>query len=318
MKENEYIRIILIIVVIILLVLVLTPTFAEFIKVNKKRYVTNAYNEKFDEFCETVGPPIYGETSLEVASDSTFYYKPSAKFLIDVSTAVSNANCTNILPINNPPSFSKQQILQGEDPNNKGNNIMYGYIFWNDTQAIISFSGTKLLTEWVSDFQFSQEHSTKLNNYVTGMMVHKGFYEIYLSIREQILTWFKTNNPSQVFVTGHSLGGALSTICALDILTIVENIGGTLTQYSFGSPRVGNIIFAGVFNQLIKSSFRVSNVDDGIVSIPPSKWLGYIYQHVGQYVPFNKNLGNSVRNHVITYKFFLPECPEVANCDSSN
>ncbi|BBG92611.1 triglyceride lipase [Prunus dulcis] len=54
-----------------------------------------------------------------------------------------------------------------------------------------------------------------------------------------------------VYVTGHSLGGALSTLLALELSSSQLAKRGVIsvTMYNFGSPRVGNKKFAEVYNE---------------------------------------------------------------------
>ena len=63
----------------------------------------------------------------------------------------------------------------------------------------------------------------------------------------------------QVYVTGHSLGGALatlmSTLLAQSVASGRRNL--ELTMYNYGSPRVGNGAFVQQYNQLVPDSFRV-------------------------------------------------------------
>jgi len=52
----------------------------------------------------------------------------------------------------------------------------------------------------------------------------------------------KRNHPdAKIIVTGLSLGAALSTVAAADL---VSNDILDFTWYSFGSPRIGNIEFS--------------------------------------------------------------------------
>ena len=50
----------------------------------------------------------------------------------------------------------------------------------------------------------------------------------------------------QIFVTGHSLGGALATLASYDIQQAVQHmpVKVDVACYTFGSPRVGNHAFA--------------------------------------------------------------------------
>lgn len=73
-------------------------------------------------------------------------------------------------------------------------------------------------------------------------MVHLGFYKGYANIQEQLLTainielWRHSN--ASILVTGHSLGGALATLAAVDIKLHMPSL--QVDFYTLGSPRVGN------------------------------------------------------------------------------
>jgi predicted lipase len=48
---------------------------------------------------------------------------------------------------------------------------------------------------------------------------------------------------------GHSLGGALSIFCAMDLVTQKIVPGNRISVINFGQPRVGNKAFADYFNK---------------------------------------------------------------------
>lgn len=110
----------------------------------------------------------------------------------------------------------------------------------------------------------------------SGAQMHRGFTEAYLSVRDDIHRFLKNSNASQVILTGHSLGGALATLCAVDIQ---YNFSSAIELYTFGSPRVGNDGFRESFNRRVPDSYRfVYGMD--IVPALPRVWQGY--RHVDQ------------------------------------
>ena len=73
-----------------------------------------------------------------------------------------------------------------------------------------------------------------------------------------------------MYVTGHSLGGALATIFAYEC---AELDVGKVIMYNYGSPRVGNKAFVDEFKRRVDSSWRFSNASDIIPTVP--RFLGY-------------------------------------------
>uniref|UniRef100_A0A0D9W706 C2 domain-containing protein n=1 Tax=Leersia perrieri TaxID=77586 RepID=A0A0D9W706_9ORYZ len=94
------------------------------------------------------------------------------------------------------------------------------------------------------------------------VQVHSGFLSAYDSVRNRIIALVNNavgymdedsaeNIPKwHVYVTGHSLGGALATLLALELSSSQMAKSGVIfvTMYNFGSPRVGNRRFAEVYN----------------------------------------------------------------------
>jgi predicted lipase len=118
-------------------------------------------------------------------------------------------------------------------------------------------------------------------------------------------------------VTGHSLGGALTT------LFVMENASkkkfDITTSCTFASPRVGNKEFARLFDQLAIDSWRIVNTPDLVPKLPPHIPVLLDYDHVDTEYSFSsagfaKN--NPVCWHAMeTYLHFLdansavgPEC----------
>jgi len=158
----------------------------------------------------------------------------------------------------------------------------------NDTTAIFAFVGEinntvnvvfrgtvpESLEDWIEDLQYSELIPYPKNPTV---LVHSGFWDAFLSVRDALRAGFtnlmKTTTPTNVYFTGHSLGAALATICALDF---VEDgllpAGIPATIYNFGSPRVGNKGFAEYFEKEFGTfggaTWRVVNKADVVPHMP--------------------------------------------------
>ena len=87
-------------------------------------------------------------------------------------------------------------------------------------------------------------------------MVDKGFYEDYEFIKEPLFDSLyeisKLYNTTNIVITGHSLGSALSTIVGYEINKYYNYSVKYLI--TFGSPRVGNKDFIQDFNNIIKNN----------------------------------------------------------------
>ncbi|XP_066348335.1 uncharacterized protein [Miscanthus floridulus] len=130
------------------------------------------------------------------------------------------------------------------------------------------------------------------------VQVHSGFLGAYDSVRNRIMTLIKyavgfqdeedaETIPSwHVYVTGHSLGGALATLLALELSSSQMAKNGVIfvTMYNFGSPRVGNRRFAEVYNAKVKDSWRIVNHRDIIPTVP--RLMGYCHVEAPVYLKF--------------------------------
>lgn len=117
--------------------------------------------------------------------------------------------------------------------------------------------------------------------------VHSGFLSAYDSVRGAVLGLVDVALAGEesewtVLLTGHSLGGALATLCAYDLS---HRSWGTRTRprlqmYNYGSPRVGNKDFAEAYNEKVPDTWRIVNGNDAVTAVP--RLLGYC--HVGHAV----------------------------------
>lgn len=179
--------------------------------------------------------------------------------------------------------------------------------------ACIAFSGTYTKKQWYSNLKISLKHPSSLTS-DTSIKIHQGYDELYSSLRKRIHDWWRENNSGiqHLFITGHSLGGALSTLCAFDFATKL-NPSVQLVHYAMSSPRVGNVEFSTKFDQISPYSIRVYNTEDVVPSLPPSVWNNNVYQHIcvkRGAIAFTRNLGTLSKNHIEAYE----EMPEDITC----
>lgn len=117
----------------------------------------------------------------------------------------------------------------------------------------------------------------------SGALMHSGFAQAYLSVRSQIHDYLKTHEITSVGLTGHSLGGALATLGAVDVQYNFNQMA--IEVYTFGAPKVGNKQFSESFNRRVSNSFQIVHGMD-IVPALPRWWQGY--EPVAQEVRFGK------------------------------
>ena len=150
--------------------------------------------------------------------------------------------------------------------------------------VIAAFRGTVDIKNWLANIDFKQVAYSKCG----GCMVHDGFYNAYAEVsaivKGQVQLILNKYRTAAVYVTGHSLGGALATIAALDIKT---TFGKVDQFYSYGEPRVGNGAFAAYFEAQMPV-YRVIHYADIVPHVPP---LGLNnYTHGGQQLWYAENM----------------------------
>jgi triacylglycerol lipase len=140
--------------------------------------------------------------------------------------------------------------------------------------TFVAFAGTnpRVLANWITDF----------DAHIDKSQTAQGYQVAADSVWPQVANAISGVAPSgrKVFVTGHSLGGALAVLTALRIKK--ENLADVLAVYTFGMPRPGTKMYADEYNGCLGSyTYRLAHGDDVVTSVAPSL-LGY--HHVGRYL----------------------------------
>lgn len=102
--------------------------------------------------------------------------------------------------------------------------------------------------------------------------VHNGFYRGYLSVRDELLEQVSAADE-QIVIVGHSLGGAVGVLAAVDLNF---NLGRNIHLITLGSPRVGNAAFIEACQRRIASHTRLVH---GWDPVPRHPWPVWGYRH---------------------------------------
>jgi triacylglycerol lipase len=136
-------------------------------------------------------------------------------------------------------------------------------------QAVILFRGTQSLADWLTNANVMTS-STQ-----SGLSVHDDFHQAFKSMQPQISKLLGSLKNIHTFhCIGHSLGGALATLCANWLKDSRKNT----YLYTFGSPRTGLYPFAKDFSTKMNGNiYRVYHKTDPVPVIPT-----WPYVHVPQ------------------------------------
>src|SRR5271165_3693184 len=166
------------------------------------------------------------------------------------------------------------------------------YVAQNDKQLVVAFRGSQApntldgLKDWLL---------TNANNYLIlpdgqigtdfaaagiGARFHRGFMEALHEIWEPLLARVAEATASSdrpLWVTGHSLGGALALLAAWrlqrNFITVHEVV-------SFGAPMIGNEAAARAFEQGFAGKiFRYVNLEDPVPLLPSISLVANTYAH---------------------------------------
>ncbi|MEM1294593.1 MAG: lipase family protein [Verrucomicrobiota bacterium] len=114
-----------------------------------------------------------------------------------------------------------------------------------------------------------------------NVKVHNGFQRDYNKLRPKILEALGEAKGKRLFLTGHSLGAALATICAFDLCKNHRGNFASISSIVSGSPRVGDQGFRSAFSSVAGNHLRVAIHGDPITKTP-GKLGVHDYTHVGR------------------------------------
>jgi len=153
------------------------------------------------------------------------------------------------------------------------------YVMSNNDNIVVVFRGSESLKDWFANFQAVYDPGPLIDT-----KAHEGFQDALFPAVIG-LTNFLDDAASQnkkIWITGHSLGGAL---CSLYAGMLLENKYDVYGIYTYASPRPGNGAFGKKLNgKVIGPHYRVVNFGDIVPHVPPEPF----YSHPGKRVILNE------------------------------
>ena len=139
------------------------------------------------------------------------------------------------------------------------------HIVWNKEEYVLCFRGTEPdeFSDILADLNAIPD-TAELDGYV-----HDGFQDelekVWDEIQNHMSVYLKDH---KVFICGHSLGGAMATVCASRMVDKVDAL------FTYGSPRVGSNDFVDALKIV---HYRHVNNNDVVTCVPPYP----LYHHHG-------------------------------------
>ncbi|MGH6812011.1 MAG: lipase family protein [Methylocella sp.] len=193
--------------------------------------------------------------------------------------------------------YTYLQTLYGDelatdiDPH-MGEVVSFGFLAVSGAKELVAaIRGTDTILEWLHDASFlmvrcpvAGAHGfTEDGSTAVYRSLGIGHGNGTLSAKDSIKSYLDTGAAATVTICGHSLGGALATLLALDVG--LNTSCRAPTVYTYASPRTGDHIFAGSYNAVIAASYRIANRQDLVPMLPPI--LPLPYEHVNTHYELN-------------------------------
>ena len=165
------------------------------------------------------------------------------------------------------------------------------YVFTEGKITYIAFRGTELKLKDIFTDLWAFKKDIPFKN-TKGIRVHGGFLKAYMSVRDDILSKVIELGNHRIIATGHSLGGALATLCSVDLEKNSIAHPCDIILYTYGSPKVGNRKFRKSFGKRIVYHNRYVNRFDIVPTVP------VFASHTGRKIKLKPKIRHDINNYI--------------------
>ncbi|MBN8228720.1 lipase family protein [Corallococcus macrosporus] len=190
-----------------------------------------------------------------------------------------------------PSGWTQADSLTAWVPEKGGAAEAFGLWFTSDSAsstAMLALRGTVTAADVSADEHYATTSFTPFSGAAMSPVpqVHGGFWGIYTgtgtgvpqSLQAQVFAWLKAHGIQTLYVTGHSLGGGLAELLALDLAVSQPSL--KVITVTFAAPKAGLADSWGTaYARYVTSpaTVRVVNQYDVVPTLPP----GLNYTQVG-------------------------------------
>lgn len=291
-----------------------------------KTAIAGAFNNK--NKCNTPGVDcrFIQDTTVSVPTiltTSTAFSVPIASFGAQLTATLEAATMSGVDPKPLPNTQTLALISTAESKN-----ICWIVQTAAADQIWIVFRGTETDQEWKSDFDTEQ-----VTFFGTDDLVHRGFNTIYDMAKGPIRNVLASHTFSTLLICGHSLGAALSILCAADFIrtpfTGASDSNSNnldIRTYVFAPPKVGNQSFVNTVSNSVGTVLKelncVANQEDVVPTLPLSVEPNFsdpgnpsLYAQFPLHV-FTENWGSLSLNHMLPV--YIKNLSNLTQCSASH
>ncbi|KAJ3261386.1 hypothetical protein HK103_005994 [Boothiomyces macroporosus] len=164
-----------------------------------------------------------------------------------------------------------------------------GFVGYNPDQKmiVVSVRGTANIQSCIQDIQLWKTPADfggfPNNQAPSSAQIHQGFKNTYIDLQPTLQSGLETlaaQYPDyHIIFSGHSLGGAVVNLAALDFYQNNPQYADRISIYTFGEPRIGNLDFANYIDSLpyAQRIFRVAKSGDIVPHLPPESFFNFAH-----------------------------------------